>query len=341
LCQGAIGNNAVGNLSTTVTPNPANIVHVALRPGASFPLIGAGSPVVTISATYNRFPSLPAAVPAGAGLTATTNAITVGLAVPQYASQLVPSPATISATAGAQASTLTMSLYHLATACTTIGNTVILTPQVTNGLVVCGGNVTTIQQFVPGAESGVVTFTTSDGVLANTTIAQGGGQQILSTHCGAVPNTVPTILIPTLGIATTFALTSCQTATAQLYGGGNVGTAVVVANFVGDFTGATTQATTQVQLAFNSTVSLTRGCNEVVTGASTATAPVSGTVSGLVTNLVSPSSAVVSVWMFNNSTHAFQAGFFSTAGAPTDFSTVGAGQSLFICVNGNATFNNQ
>jgi len=347
-CQGAIPTGGVAATATAVTPHPANIVHVALRPGASFPLIGAGSPVVTISAQYIRFPSLPAVVPAGGPTTATTNAITIGLAVPTYFGSLTPSPATISATAGAQASTLTMSLYHLATTCTAVNGLTTIIPTTGTSLVVCG-NVptatgvlnTTVQQFTPGAESGVVTFTTSSGVLANTSLALGGGQQILSEHCGAVPNTVPTILIPTLGISTTFALTSCQTATALLYGGGNVGTAVVVANFVGDFTGATAQATTQVQLAFNSTVSLTRGCNEVVTGPSVATAPVSGTVSGLVTNLVTPSSAVVSVWMFNNSTHAFQAGFFSTAGAPTDFSTVGAGQSLFICVNGTATFNNQ
>jgi hypothetical protein len=342
-CQGAVGNNvapALPNTATQVTPNPANVVHVALRPGATFSLIGAGSPVVTISATYSRFATLNATAGALGPATATTNSATIGIATPTYASQLVPNPATISSTAGAQGSDLSMNLFHLATACTAVGGVVTLTPQVANGLVVCGGTVTTIQQFVPGAESGVVTFTTSSGVLGSTTLAQGGGQQILSVHCGALPATVPTILIPTLGINTTFALTSCQTAHATLFGGGNAGTAVVVANFVGDFTGGTTQATTQVQLAINSSANLTRGCNEVVTGPSVALAPVSGSVSALVNNLVSPSGNVVSVWMFNNSLHAFQAGYFNPAG-PTDFSTIAPGQSIFICVSGNASFNTQ
>lgn len=344
-CQGAVllpSAACVAALNCTfATPNPANIVHVGLLSGATFPLIGAGSPVVTLSATYIRFPSLSAAVGASGPATLSTNSVTIGIAVPTYASQLVPNPATISSAAGAQGSVLTMSLFHLATACTAVNGIVTLTPQVANGLVVCGNGVNLIQQFVAGAESGVVTFTTSSGVLGNTTLAQGGGQQTYSVHCGALPATTPTILIPTLGLASTFALTSCQSATATLFGGGNAGTAVVVANFVGDFTGGTTQSSTTVQLAINATTALTRGCNEVITGPSTALAPVSGSVSALVTNLVSPSSNVVSVWRFNNSTHAFEAGFFNTAGAPTDFSTVSAGQSIFICVSGSATFNTQ
>jgi hypothetical protein len=352
-CQGGVLGAGV------VTPNPANVVHVALRPGATFSLIGAGSPVATISATYIRFPSLagPFTVTAGTGCggavtcpatvtavgpsTVTTNSVTVGIGVPTYASSLSPNPATISSAAGAGPSVLTDSLFHLSTVCTAIGGNVILTPLTSTALVVCGNGITTIQQYAPGAESGVVTFTTSLGVFGGTTASQGGAGQTFSVHCGAVPATVPTILIPTLGLASNFALTSCQSATANLFGGGNAGTAVVVANFVGDFTGATTQATTQVQMLVNASVALTRGCNEVITGPSVATAPVSGTVSGLVTNLVSPSSAVVSVWMFNNSLHAFQAGYFNVSGAPTDFNSVAPGQSLFICVSGAATFNPQ
>lgn len=355
-CQGGV--IAAGGGSVSVTP--ANLVHVALRPGATFGLIGGGSPVITLSANYTRFPSLSGATLTAIGTcigaapacptttnfsvgpsTAGTNSITIGIGVPTYASSLSPNPATISSAPGAQASTLTMSLYHLATACTAVGGVVTLTPQVANGLVVCGNGVNIIQQFVPGAESGVVTFTTSLGVFGSTSVAAGGGQQLYSVHCGAVPATVPTILIPTLGVASTFALSSCPSATASLYGGGNAGTAVVVANFVGDFTGGTTQATTTVQMVVNASISLTRGCNEVITGPSVATAPVSGSVSALVSNLVSPSSNVVSVWMFNNSLHAFQAGFFNVAGAPTDFSTVAPGQSQFICVSGGATFNPQ
>jgi hypothetical protein len=261
--------------------------------------------------------------------------------VPSYASSLSPNPATISSAAGAGPSVLTDSLFHLSTVCSAIGGNVLLTPLTSTALVVCGNGVNVVQQYAPGAESGVVTFSTSLGVFGSTTAAQGGAGQTYSVHCGAVPATVPTILIPTLGLASNFALTSCTSATANLFGGGNAGTAVVVANFVGDFTGATTQATTQVQMLINASVALTRGCNEVITGPSVATAPVNGTVSGLVTNLVSPSSNVVSVWMFNNSLHAFQAGYFNVSGAPTDFSAVAPGQSLFICVSGAATFNPQ
>jgi hypothetical protein len=54
--------------------------------------------------------------------------------------------------------------------------------------------------------------------------------------------------------------------------------------------------------------------------------------------LVQPNGIVVSVWMFNNSLHAFQAGYFNVAGAPVDFTTVGPNQSLFICVSASGTF---
>ncbi len=358
-CQGAVPNNGNGATATAVSPNPANVVHVALRPGATFGLIGSGSPVITIQAQYIRFPSLttfavtqgtgcagatPACPTTGSGAgpsTAVTNSIAIGISTPVYASTLTANPATIGSAAGAGPSVLTMSLFHLTTNCTSVAGVTTIISTVGGGLVVCGNGVNVIQSYVAGAESGVVTFTTSNGVFGGTTAAQGGGAQTYSVHCGAVPNTVPTILIPTLGLTSTLALTSCQTATANLFGGGAAGTAAVVANFVGDFTGGTTQATTTVQLLINSSVALTRGCNEVITGPSVATSPVNGTVSGLVANLVSPSSNVVSVWMFNNSLHAFQAGYFNVQGAPTDFSSVTPGQSLFICVSGAATFNPQ
>jgi hypothetical protein len=338
-CQGAVPNTAAPAAATAVSPNPANIVHVALRPGATFGLIGAGSPVVTISATYNRFPSVTALAGVVGPSTATTNSVTIGLAVPTYASQLTPNPATIPAAAATgQGSTLTMALFHLTAICTAVGGNVILTPLTATGLVVCGNGINNVQQFTAGAESGVVTFSTSSGVFGSTALSQGGGQQIFSVHCGAIPATVPTILVPALGLASTFALTSCVTATATLFGGGAAGTAVVVANFVGDFTGATTQATTTVQLsAAPLTTALSRGCNEVITGPSVAANTPFATIAGLVT----PGGQVVSIWMFNNSLHAFQAGYFSTAGAPTDISTVGPNQSLFICVSGAATFPTQ
>jgi len=357
-CQGAVSNTGVGATATSVSPNPVNIVHVALRPGATFGLIGAGSPVISISAVYNRFPSLttatltatstcvgaapacPTTATAAVGpATATTNAITIGIGVPTYASQLTPNPATIPAAAATgQGSTLTMSLFHLTAVCTAVTPGLIAT--VGGSFVICGvgGLPVTINQFVPGAESGVVTFTTSSGVFGSTALAAGGGQQVFSVHCGAIPATTPTILIPTLGLTSTFALSSCQSATATLFGGGAAGTAVVVANFVGDFTGGTTQASTTVQLsAAPLTTALSRGCNEVITGPSVAANTPVSTVAGL----VQPGGIVVSVWMFNNSLHAFQAGFFSPAGAPLDFSTVGPGQSLFICVSGAGTFPTQ
>jgi hypothetical protein len=85
------------------------------------------------------------------------------------------------------------------------------------------------------------------------------------------------------------------------------------------------------------TTSLSRGCNEVITGPSVAANTPVSTVAGL----VQPAGIVVSIWQFNNSTHAFQAGYFNPAGAPTDFSTTGPGQSLFICVSGAGTFPTQ
>jgi hypothetical protein len=339
-CQGGVPNTGNGATATSVSVNPANLVHVALRPGATFPLINAASPVITLQASYARFASIPN--PFGPA-TASTNTATIGLAVPSYASTLTPNPATIpaTATAASQGSTLTMALFHLTPVCTTIsGVTTLLPLTASSPLVVCGGNtgIATVQQYTAGAESGVVTFTTSSGVFGSTSLTAGGGQQIYSVHCGPVPATVPTILIPTLGVTTTFALTSCQTATATLFGGGAAGTAVVVANFIGDFTGGTTQATTSVQLsAAPLTTSLSRGCNEVITGPSVAANTPVSTVAGL----VQPAGIVVSIWQFNNSTHAFQAGYFNPAGAPTDFSTTGPGQSLFICVSGAGTFPTQ
>ncbi len=53
---------------------------------------------------------------------------------------------------------------------------------------------------------------------------------------------------------------------------------------------------------------------------------------------VQPSGIVAGVWRFNNSRKVFEAGFFNTPGAPTDFSTTGPKQSLFICVTASGTF---
>jgi hypothetical protein len=145
----------------------------------------------------------------------------------------------------------------------------------------------------------------------------------------------PLLLIPQLGQNFTFVTNQCTTATASLIGGGNVGPATIVATFVGDFTGATVQGATNVQITPAPALRpLTRGCNEVITPANT---PVGASFASIAAQ-VSPASAVVSIWVFNNALHAFQAGFFSTAGAPTDVASTGPNMSVFICVSGAATF---
>jgi len=103
-----------------------------------------------------------------------------------------------------------------------------------------------------------------------------------------------------------------------------------------------------------SPLQLSRGCNQVIV-TSTIGTPIAN-----IAALVSPSSAVISIWLFSNSTKQWQAGFFSDPGAPTDFiatqsigSTSGAvtaiangastagnaqvTQTFFICVNQAAT----
>jgi len=154
-------------------------------------------------------------------------------------------------------------------------------------------------------------------------------------HCGALPNTFPTTLIPTPGLLTGVNFSSaCQSVTATLVGGGEAGTADVVANFVGDFTGSTTQAAVTVNLTPGPiTTTLTTGCNEVITPASLAAGSNGAAVAALATNF-----NVMSIWVFNNATHTFQALYFSTTGAPTDISAVGPGQSVFVCGTGSGTF---
>jgi hypothetical protein len=188
----------------------------------------------------------------------------------------------------------------------------------------------------------VVTFTTSSGVFGSTSATPGtSAQQIFSTHCGAIPNTAPVVLLPQAGLpfTTSFSFTSCQTATAVLFGGGAAGTATVTANYIADFTGATASNATTVAFSPNAaTVSLTRGCNEVILpGSLLATGAASITGANIVA-AVQPAGVVVSIWQFNNSLHAFQALYFSTAGAPTDIASVAPGSSVFICVSSTATF---
>jgi len=312
--------------------------------------------VITLSATYNRFPAISGATGTAAGTcigavpacslalavgasTLSTNATTIGILTPVYVMNLAPNPATIPAASGSGvSSTITASLLHVSNICSGLGG---FTVNVTGGFFICGvgGVPAAVLSFVSGAESGVVTFSTSSGVFGGANIAAGSAQQVFSTHCGQVPGTAPVILVPTLGFnplqVTNFSLAQCVTATAQLFGGGAAGTANVVANFTGDWTGSTAQGATTVSLSPTAnTVALSRGCNEVITPANLAANTPVATVVGT----VAPGGIVVSAWQFNNSLHAFQAGFFAQAGAPTDFSTIGPSQSLFLCVSSSGTF---
>ncbi|MDQ6740186.1 MAG: Ig-like domain-containing protein, partial [Actinomycetota bacterium] len=81
------------------------------------------------------------------------------------------------------------------------------------------------------------------------------------------------------------------------------------------------------------TQALSSGCNEVLTPAIFA----ANTPVVLVVQLVD-GTVVVSIWRFDNARHVFAAGYFSTPGAPVDFTTTGPVQSLFLCVLGPGTY---
>ena len=82
------------------------------------------------------------------------------------------------------------------------------------------------------------------------------------------------------------------------------------------------------------TTSLPPGCDEVVLPTSFGAAtPVATLVA-----MVQPSAIVTSVWQFSNSSHILIALYFGTVGAPTDATTAGASQSIFICVSAGGTF---
>jgi hypothetical protein len=82
---------------------------------------------------------------------------------------------------------------------------------------------------------------------------------------------------------------------------------------------------------------LSRGCDQIV-----ADSPNGAAVAGIAA-LVSPPSAVVSIWRFNNVAQAFRVGYFADTAAPTDFRATSAGaagrstEAYFVCVNQAAT----
>jgi hypothetical protein len=82
---------------------------------------------------------------------------------------------------------------------------------------------------------------------------------------------------------------------------------------------------------------LTHGCNAVIISSP------NGTPLTAIAALVSPASAVVSIWRYNNASNGFQVGYFSDPRAPVTFSTTGTGitgtstETYYICVNQAAT----
>lgn len=79
-------------------------------------------------------------------------------------------------------------------------------------------------------------------------------------------------------------------------------------------------------------VALYPGCNEVVVRTP------AGTPISAVAALASPAGVVASVWRFDNGAQTWRAGYFSTAGAPLDFSsTSGGAEAYAVCVSGPAT----
>jgi len=355
-CQGAVSNG-----DGTVSPSQGNTVQVALRPGVSFGLFGAGNSSVTIQATYNRFPALSA----GSGPSSiSTSTSVISFVTPNLSLSLTPNPAIIPANGGPNAASSTASTSASAAVPAT-GSTItaslfrnvpfasgvcVLTIAANGALTCSTGTIGAVGvagslQTLPGVEPGVVTFTTTSGVFTNGNVAN-GSQQVFSVHCGPVAGTVPFFQIPgSFGInspsnpnstSSVAAFASCVSATANLIGAGEAGSAVVTAQFVGDITGATASNATTVTFSISAaTQPLFRGCNEVITPASIANnTPIATEVAAV------SGTQVVSVWQFNNSLRAFQALFFSMAGAPVDRSTVGPLQSIFICVSSDGgTFN--
>jgi hypothetical protein len=79
---------------------------------------------------------------------------------------------------------------------------------------------------------------------------------------------------------------------------------------------------------------LTSGCNQVTETSLPSGSPVSTWVSGQ----VQPSSAVVSVWHYDNASQSYKAAYFQMQGVPVDQPNFTAAvDAFFICVNASAT----
>lgn len=352
-CQGAIPGAGF------VTANPALDITVGFASGVPLSSFGNLTGIqglnggFSIQAQYTRTPSLSAAlatVPAATNVgpnTVTTQSQVIGLIAPVYYEGLSANPTTIAAnptlnnsnpgvasTGNGGGSTITASMYTVTSGTPFVigaagGSSVIVAPS--GGIVTSGGAILT-----PGSEPGTVTFVTNSGIFSSPSTTNTSAQQTVAVACGVLPGSNLFFNPATFSFGT-FSFSSCTSATATLYGGGAAGTATVVATFVGSITGQ--QAQNAVNVAFSlasNTQALARGCDEFITPASLAANTPIATLVGTVT----PSSAVVSVWQYNNATQSFNALYFSTPGAPVNGNAVGGGQSVFICVSGPATIGN-
>jgi hypothetical protein len=339
-CLGAVA------VTGGVTPNPALEIEVGLAPGVPLSSFGNLSGVAginfgfSLNATYTRDPALSAALVSAAIMNSgpavvQAQSLPLSLLMPTYSMTLSASPTTILANP-----TLNNSTPGVAASGNGGGSTI--TASMYTGAqplqVGLGANVTITvgTTTVAGTEPGTVTFVTNNGVFGLPASAQASAQQTVSVACGVVPGSNLAYNPATFSFAS-FGFSSCTTATATLYGGGSAGMANVVATFVGSITGQQAQNAVAVALSpVPNTQALARGCDEFVTPPTLAANTPIATVVGSVT----PSSAVVSVWQFNNAQQGFNALFFSTPGAPTNGNAVGGSRSVFICVSAPASVGN-
>jgi len=281
-----------------------------------------------------------------------TAMVNLNLVAPTYGMYMTANPSTIPATppsggavasgAAGGGSTITAVLYTATGLPPQQGVSISIAPGAITPTAPIPGQACTVVTYsgvvlTCGVEPGTVTFQTNLGVFGSPATPSASGQQTVSVACGVLPGSSLTGVVynpATFGFGT-LSFSSCQTASTTLYGGGSAGTATVVGTFVGAITGQTAQYSIAVAIAPTpASLSLTRGCNEVITPASLA----AGSNVNAVVNGVSPSSAVVSVWQYNNATQKFNALYFNNPQAPVDQNTVGPSQSVFICVSGAATY---
>jgi hypothetical protein len=177
----------------------------------------------------------------------------------------------------------------------------------------------------PGASAGPVTVTATIGVFVPPSFACFLSPFVpTGTLVGApsVLNCGSSTALGTTGLATALNIQSLG------FGG-----LITLPNATSASTSITIGTSTTTLTVTGSPVSLTRGCNQVVVST-----PTGGVAVSNLGAAVSPASAVVSVWRFNNATKTFQSGFFSDTSAPTDFSTTAGGSEVyFVCVSGAAT----